>query len=391
MWIEKTFAKLGYTYMGLRGKSKSDFGNGKPYIPYMNIFGNERVDSGNFEYVQVGRGERQNAVAVGDALFTTSSETPEEVGMSSVLTEDVGTVYLNSFCFGLRLYRPSELDPVFLSYALRSEHIRKQMRVAAQGSTRHNLSKQNFNRMTLCYPEDVSEQRRIADVLKSADDAIFASRALVKKYADVKVGLMQGLLGRGERISFGTVTEDKFQYGLNAAAMPFDGENSYLRITDIDESTRKFSKLDIKSPSGKLTDAYLLAENDIVFARTGASVGKTYIYNPDDGIIYFAGFLVRCRVSTAYCAKYIFYQTLTNDYKRWVIVNSQRSGQPGINATQYEKYEFNCPPLSEQKRIVEILTAADHRLSTEQNHLTKLNNIKQGLMNDLLKGVHTND
>ena len=133
-----------------------------------------------------------------------------------------------------------------------------------------------------------------------------------------------------------------------------------------------------------MTDAYLLSENDIVFERTVASVGKTNIYNLNDGIVYFAGFLVRCRVKPAYCAKYIFDQTLTDDYKRWVSINSQRSGQPGVNAEQYKKYEFHCQPLPEQKRITEILTAADVRLTTEKERLKKLENIKRGLMDDLL-------
>ncbi|MCV5632786.1 restriction endonuclease subunit S, partial [Escherichia coli] len=87
---------------GLTGKTKEDFGAGKPYIPYINIFKNSRIDIQNLEYVQVNDDERQSVVKYGDIFFTTSSETPEEVGMSSVLLEEVSEVFLNSFCFGFR-------------------------------------------------------------------------------------------------------------------------------------------------------------------------------------------------------------------------------------------------------------------------------------------------
>ena len=159
-WKTERVGKLGYTYSGLSGKTADDFGEGAPYIPYMNVFANTIVDTEFLEYVRVGRRENQNEVKPGDALFTTSSETPHEVGMSSVITKDVSPLYLNSFCFGYRLYDKSAFDSTFFAYLLRSDKVRRQMFISAQGSTRHNLSKKNFNRTEVYYPEDVSEQSK---------------------------------------------------------------------------------------------------------------------------------------------------------------------------------------------------------------------------------------
>ncbi len=104
-----------------------------------------------------------------------------------------------------------------------------------------------------------------------------------------------------------------FSYGMNSAAKKFDGINKYIRITDIDEDSNKLILSNIKSPSGRLDDAYLLLDGDILFARTGASVGKTFIYTQDIGKAYFAGFLIRQRTESKYDPKFIFQQTLTRD------------------------------------------------------------------------------
>src|SRR5690606_29055719 len=102
-WKEIELGNLGQTYSGLSGKTKEDFGSGKPYIPYLNIFSNSKINPNALELVEISPTERQNRVQHGDIFFTTSSETIEEVGMTSVLLNDLGEVYLNSFCFGFRL------------------------------------------------------------------------------------------------------------------------------------------------------------------------------------------------------------------------------------------------------------------------------------------------
>ena len=100
-WEVKKLGSIGKPYGGLSGKSKSDFEDGKfPYIPFMNIMSNPIIDIDYFDFVKVGIDESQNKAIKGDLFFNGSSETPEEVGMCSVLLDDIPNLYLNSFCFG---------------------------------------------------------------------------------------------------------------------------------------------------------------------------------------------------------------------------------------------------------------------------------------------------
>ena len=140
-WDKKIMGDLGTTYSGLSGKSKTDFGNGNAlYITFLNVLTNAIIDTSSFQNVDVRKGERQNEVKKGDLLFNTSSETPSEVGMCSVMGEEIPNLYLNSFCFGFRLNDRS-IDSLFFAYLMRSPIGRRLMTLLAQGATRYNLSK----------------------------------------------------------------------------------------------------------------------------------------------------------------------------------------------------------------------------------------------------------
>lgn len=176
-----------------------------------------------------------------------------------------------------------------------------------------------------------------------------------------------------------------FSYGLNAAATTYDGQHKYLRITDIDDESRKFSGKELTSPNVDLSNAsdyldYKLQENDIVFARTGASVGKTYLYDTSDGDVYYAGFLIRVKIDSKYDANFIFQKTLTSDYSHFVVVTSQRSGQPGINAQEYANWEMLVPELNEQKKIGRFLTDFDKNIFVCREKIKKLQQFRQAML-----------
>ena len=128
----------------------------------------------------------------------------------------------------------------------------------------------------------------------------------------------EGFADDWEQRKFGELSSS-FEYGLNAAAKEYDGENKYIRITDIDDDSRKFKQADITSPDTDLSSAenYKLSEGDILFARTGASVGKTYIYKASDGLVYYAGFLIRAKIKPEYNSKFVFQNTLTGNYEKF--------------------------------------------------------------------------
>ena len=159
-----------------------------------------------------------------------------------------------------------------------------------------------------------------------------------------------------------------FDYGLNAAATEYDGQNKYLRITDIDDTTHEFLKSDLTTPLADLAMSadYLLEEGDLLFARTGASVGKTYLYRQYDGTVYFAGFLIRARIGESADPEFVYQATLTDAYKKYVAITSQRSGQPGVNAQEYADYQLMLPSRTEQQQIGMTLRSLDNLITLHQ-------------------------
>jgi type I restriction enzyme, S subunit len=173
-------------------------------------------------------------------------------------------------------------------------------------------------------------------------------------------------------------------YGMNAASTEYDGVTKYIRITDIDQGSNQFRPDPVTSPDQPAEDKYKLQRGDIVFARTGASVGKSYLYDEADGNLAFAGFLIRfsiCEDIANPC--FVFLQTLSENYWRWVKVNSMRSGQPGINAEEYKTFTFDMPSLPEQTKIANFLTALDRKIESVSQQITHTQTFKRGLLQQM--------
>jgi type I restriction enzyme S subunit len=192
-WEEVRLGDIGQTFNGLSGKSAKDFGEGKPFITYKNIFDNSRVDIEEVDYVEVSENENQNIAKYGDIFFTTSSETPDEVGMSSVLLDEVEELYLNSFCFGYRLYDFETLIPEYARFLFRGKTFRNKIFKLAQGSTRFNISKNEVMKLNIKLPL-LQEQKAIAQVLSTADKEIELLEEELEQLKLQKKGLMQLLL-----------------------------------------------------------------------------------------------------------------------------------------------------------------------------------------------------
>lgn len=193
-WREVVVGDIGYTYSGITGKSKGDFGRGNAsYITFLNVLNNPVIDTTIFERVNIAPTEGQNAAHRGDLFFNTSSETPEEVGICAVLNDEIENLYLNSFCFGYRLIDESVLGH-YLAYFWRSKKGRNIMTSLAQGATRYNLSKAYFNLVVLTIPQTLEEQIAIVEVIDTMDDEIRQLEAERDKYTLIKQGMMQELL-----------------------------------------------------------------------------------------------------------------------------------------------------------------------------------------------------
>lgn len=155
---------------------------------------------------------------------------------------------------------------------------------------------------------------------------------------------------------------------MGAAAVPFDGATRYLRITDIDDETHQFLEDDLSSPdpSFSLSDTDYLRPGEIVFARTGASVGKTYLNRDDAGDIVFAGFLIRAVLQEGNNPEFVYQQTLSESYKNYVAITSQRSGQPGVNAQEYSEWILWICDKDEQTRIGALFQKFDLLIALHQ-------------------------
>lgn len=189
-WEEKKLGDVGNTFNGLTGKTKEHFGKGKPYIQYMQIFSGSRIHINEFGLVKINENENQQRVQYGDVFFTTSSETPNEIGTSSVLLDNVDEVYLNSFCFGFRPNSLDELVPEYAQFLFRSPKMRDKIVPLAQGSTRFNMSKVQLLKISIKLPSN-AEQKKMASFLSSIDSQIELVTNQIGGCIEFKKGLLQ--------------------------------------------------------------------------------------------------------------------------------------------------------------------------------------------------------
>ena len=187
--ITTSFAELGHSYSGLSGKTANDFGTGKPFITYLNVYSNNIVNENDYQYVRINEGEKQNVVKYGDVLFTLSSETPEEVGVGSVFLGKE-EVLLNSFCFGIHIENEEQIYSPYLSYYVSSTPFRKFIYPFAQGSTRFNLCKADFEKASIKLPL-LENQKHIYAILNSIAEKIETEEMMLEKYLNQKQYLLR--------------------------------------------------------------------------------------------------------------------------------------------------------------------------------------------------------
>ena len=183
-------SKVGTFYNGLSGKSKDDFENGNAqFITYMNVYKNAIGNIKMCENVRISSSETQNKVQYGDVLFSQSSETLEEVGMSSVWLHE-NTPYLNSFCFGFRFNNFENIYPLYMAYYMRSQEIRHKIMKEGQGATRVNLSAERMKNIKLNIPA-FETQQKIGDFLHTLDQQVIACETAIDKLIETRKALLQ--------------------------------------------------------------------------------------------------------------------------------------------------------------------------------------------------------
>ncbi|HIF9126986.1 TPA: restriction endonuclease subunit S [Photobacterium damselae] len=201
-WDVKAMGDLGTTFGGLSGKNKNDFGHGRGrYVPFTNVMANTVIDEEHLEKVDVN--EPQNEVRKNDLLFNGSSETPDEVCFCSMVASEIDNLFLNSFCFGFRAKSQGNYIPLYLAYWFRSNNGRSAVSIMAQGSTRYNISKSQFLRLSTVLPP-IEEQTAIASIFSDMDREIQTLEQRLAKTRQIKQGMMQELLTGRTRLPFET-------------------------------------------------------------------------------------------------------------------------------------------------------------------------------------------
>lgn len=384
-----SLGKIGKTFNGLTGKSGSDFGQGFPYITYKSIFDNSKIDISRVEYVEITDIERkketQNKVQYGDVFFTTSSETPDEVGMSSVLLDEIKDCYLNSFCFGYRLNSLSKTVPEYMRFYLRSQTIRKKMFVLAQGSTRFNISKSEVMGMSINIPE-IEEQRKIANLLTLLDERLVTQNKIIDKLQSLIKGLVVthyftnlhtikvriGDLGE----AYSTMAMSKEQLTETGNPCIFYGElfTIYGCVVGEVKSRTQFEKRsstlssgrDLLFPASTTVDALsliapsALMESGIILGGDMFGIKISEKYNP---------------LYLSYYFNYIANKHLSKYAKGTTIIH--------LHYNEIANVAVELPSMQEQNRIITAIQGYSTKLALEETLLKRLSDLKQYLLGQM--------
>lgn len=352
-----------------------------------NLIGYDKTISvATMSYKDDGNGASESSLStykvirVGDIAF--EGHTNKQFRFGRFVVNDIGTGIMSPRFSTLRPL--NEMPVNFWKQYIHSESVMRRILVNSTkaGTMMNELVIPEFLNQTIMVPSE-NEQAVIGQYFTNIDHLITLHQRKCDEVKTLKKYMLQKMFPQNEQkvpeIRFKGFTEaweqrklgdiaSSFEYGLNAAAKEYDGENKYIRITDIDDNTHKFLTDNLTSPDIDLTgaDNYKLTEGDILFARTGASVGKTYIYRNSDGLVYYAGFLIRARIKEEYDAEFVFQNTLTDRYNKYIAVTSQRSGQPGVNAQEYAEFEINVPKKEEQTKIGTYFCNIDHLITLHQ-------------------------
>ena len=363
----KALSDLGSFYAGLNGKNKDDFkdGNAK-YITYMNVFSNLSVNININDTVQIGEKEKQNIVKYGDVIFTGSSETIEECGMSSVVTNELNEkLYLNSFCFGFRFNEPEIMLPDFSKYLFRSTELRKKIIKTANGVTRFNVSKKKMEKILIPLPpiEVQKEIVRILDTFTKYQDLLNRELELRKKQYEY---YRDKLLTFGDEVEYRTVGDVGLVTKLAGFEftkyVTYSNKGKIIALRGLNVKNGRLNLDEVKyideSDLTKLTRSKLYID-DMLFTYVG-TIGEValidendkYYLAPNVALIRFDKKIILPKFMRYYFQSNIFFNTQINKLL-------QSSSMKNIPMEKIRKFLVPVPPLEEQERIVNILDKFD--------------------------------
>lgn len=372
----KKLEEIGTFFGGLTGKSKEDFkdGNAK-FITYRNIYANPALNIEIEDTVKIYDNEKQHIVKYGDILFTGSSETPEECGMSSVVASPIDEpLYLNSFCFGLRLHNLESYNIHFLKHLLRSSYIRSLIKQCASGVTRYNVSKKRLGKIEIPVPpiEVQEEIVRILDAFTEMTASLQARKEQYEYYRNLLLSFNTTYGGADDEQKDRLSITPPSSYKINWLPMSeiCDIRNGYtpskanpdfweggtipwFRMEDIRQNGRILSdSIQHITPQAVKGGKYFPA-NSIILATT-ATIGEHALIIADSQANQrFTNLSIRKSLINKIDIKYFFYYMFIVD--EWCKNNTNISGFASVDMAKFKKLLVPVPPLEVQEKIVSVL------------------------------------
>lgn len=396
-WEMVRFKKIATAFYngGTPDTTNKDYWNGS--IPWITgaDFENQKVKTIRKYITPDGvKNSATNVIPKGNLLIVTRTG----VGKLAIapfdiaISQDITGVILDS----------QKASPEFIYWYL--DFISSKLKSTIQGTSINGLLRTDLEEIDLPLPI-VAEQKIIAGILTTADEAIEKTDQIIEKTKESKKGLMQKLLTRGighkkfkkteigeipiewEVVRLGDLCHGQPEYGANVPSIDMDKSlPRYIRITDITEDG-KLLKSTWQSIKREFAEPYILKEGDFLFARSGATVGKTYLYRNKDGECAFAGYMIRFKPNPMQLLPdFLFQYTHSNFYYNWVKGMLRAGAQPNINAQEYSIMPLPRPPINEQKQITQILSCIDEEVEKEARHREQLESLEKGLMQVLLTG-----
>ena len=392
-WEQRKLGDMGSTFNGLSGKTKDDFGHGEAkFITYMNVFSNPIADLTMTESIEIDK--KQKSVKAGDVFFTTSSETPDEVGMSSVMPEDADNIYLNSFCFG---YRPTEkFDLNYLAYVLRADSFRKEMTFLAQGISRYNISKNKV--MEVCIPvPTIEEQTKVGRYFRNLDHLITLHQRKYDKLTNVKKSMLEKMFPKNgsnvPEIRFKGFTEAWEQRKLGEVGETYTGLSGKSK-DDFGHGSGKFiTYMNVFSnpvASSNMTEAIEIDDSqnkvqfgDVLFttsSETPDEVGMSSVWLENAENTYLNSFCFGYRPTTEYNPYYLAYMLRSSSMRKKITFLAQGISRYNISKNKMMDIEMPIPSIDEQKQIGEYFRNLDNLITLHQRELEKLKNLKKACL-----------
>ena len=391
-WEQRKLGDMGTTFSGLSGKTKKDFGCGDAkFITYMNVYTNAISDIGMTE--KVGIDNKQHTVHYGDIMFTTSSETPEEVGMSSVWLGNEENIYLNSFCFG---FRPTEiLNSYYMAYMLRSDATRKNIIYLAQGISRYNISKNRV--MDIEVPiTTLHEQDTIGSYFDKLDHLITLHQRKLNKLKKVKKSMLEKMFP---------------QNGEMEPQIRFCGFNStweqrklgeYLDVSNQKNQRGVYDKKDVLSVSGNfgivnqiefqgrsfagvsVANYGVVETGDVVYTKSPLKSNPYGIIKANKGkagivSTLYAVYKPNDNADSTFIQTYFEQDTRMNNYMH-PLVNKGAKNDMKVSAENALKGEVIFSKIEEQKQISVFFERLDNLITLHQRKLEKLKKIKKAML-----------